>query len=166
MARKRHSDEDVLKLLREVEVKLSAGSDVQSACRGVGISEATYYNWRKRGGKASKRGLSHEQVPILVAVDRTGVTVSAVLPFVSAASLQAALEPVLSKDALLVTDCCTSYPPCAAALGVSHEALNQSAGERVRGDLHIQTANSRHERLKVFLRLRRGVATEYISRAT
>jgi len=118
---------------------------------------------RKRGGKASKRGLSHEQVPILVAVDRTGVTVSAVLPSVSAANLQAALEPVLSKDVLLVTDCCTSYPPCAAALGVSHQALNQSAGERVRGDLHIQTVNSRHERLKTFLRPRRGVATKYLA---
>lgn len=118
---------------------------------------------RKRGGKAGKRGLSREQTPILVAVDRAGVTVTAVLPSVSAASLRAALEPVLSKDALLVTDGCTSYPPCAAALGVSHEALNQSAGERVRGDLHIQTVNSRHERLKAFLRPRRGVATKYLA---
>ena len=50
MARKRHSDEDILKLLREIEVKLSNGSDVQSACRGAGISDATYYNWRKRFG--------------------------------------------------------------------------------------------------------------------
>ena len=41
MARKRHSDEDMLKLLREIEVKLSNGSDVQSACRGTGISDAT-----------------------------------------------------------------------------------------------------------------------------
>ena len=48
MARKRHSDEDVLKLLREIELKLSGGSDVASACRSVGISDATYYNWRKR----------------------------------------------------------------------------------------------------------------------
>ena len=43
MARKRHSDEDILKLLREIEVKLSAGSNVQSTCRGAGISDATYY---------------------------------------------------------------------------------------------------------------------------
>jgi len=27
---------------------------------------------RRRGGKASKRGLSHEQVPVLVAADRSG----------------------------------------------------------------------------------------------
>ena len=58
MARKRHSDEDILKLLREIEVKLAAGSDVQSACRGVGISEATYYNWRKRFGGMGRSQLS------------------------------------------------------------------------------------------------------------
>jgi len=32
MARKRHSDEDILKLLREIEVTLANGSDVASAC--------------------------------------------------------------------------------------------------------------------------------------
>ena len=58
MARKRYSDEDILKLLREIEVKLSAGSDVASACRGVGISEATYYNWRKRFGGMGRSQLS------------------------------------------------------------------------------------------------------------
>ena len=35
---------------------------------------------RRRGGKASKRGLSDEQVPVLVVADRGGATVSAVLP--------------------------------------------------------------------------------------
>jgi transposase-like protein len=34
---------------------------------------------RKRGGKAAKRGLSHEQVPVLVARDRAGVTMDCVL---------------------------------------------------------------------------------------
>jgi hypothetical protein len=62
----------------------------------------------------------------------------------------------------LVTDGCTSYPPCAAAMGISHESLNQTAGERVRGELHIQTVNSRHERLKTFLRRHRGIATKYL----
>src|SRR3954449_10571670 len=45
---------------------------------------------------------------------------------------------------------------------ISHEVVNQSAGERVRGDLHIQTVNSLHERIKTFLRARRGVATKYL----
>ena len=41
-------------------------------------------------------------------------------------------------------------------------ALNRSMGERVRGDLHVQTVNSRHSRLKDFLRPRRGIATRYL----
>ena len=117
---------------------------------------------RQRGGKAKKRGLSDEQVPVLVAADRSGATVSAMLPAVTADAIRAVLAPVLDKDALLVTDGGTSYPPCAAALGVSHEALNQSTGERVRGELHIQTVNNRHSRLKDFLRTRRGIATRYL----
>ena len=58
MARKRHSDEDVLKLLREIELKLTAGDDVASARRSVGISDATYYNWRKRFGGMGRSQLS------------------------------------------------------------------------------------------------------------
>lgn len=58
MSRKWHSDEDVLKLLREIELKLAAGSDVASACRSVGISDATYYNWRKRFAGMGRSQLS------------------------------------------------------------------------------------------------------------
>lgn len=58
MARKRHSDEDVLKLLREIELKLTSGEDVASACRSVRISDATYYNWRKRFGGMGRAQLS------------------------------------------------------------------------------------------------------------
>src|SRR3954447_18049389 len=119
----------------------------QRAEQGRPGAEAPDREARKRGGKATKPGLSHEQVPILVAADRSGTIASAVLPCVCADAIKTVLEPVLGKDALLVTDGCTSYPPCAAALGVSHEALNLAAGERVRGDMHIQTVNSLHERL-------------------
>src|SRR5512147_807496 len=117
---------------------------------------------RKRGGKATRRGLSSEQVPVLVAADRTGATISAILPAVNADTIKDVLAPVLGKDTLLVTDGASFYPPCAAMLGVTHETLNQSAGERVRGELHIQTVNSRHERLKTFLRRYRGIATRYL----
>ncbi len=50
MARKRYSDEDVLRLLREIELSLASGSDVATACRTAGVSDATYYTWRKRFG--------------------------------------------------------------------------------------------------------------------
>lgn len=58
MARKRYSDEDILKLLREIELNLASGSDVVTACRAVGVSDATYYNWRKRFGGMGKSRLS------------------------------------------------------------------------------------------------------------
>ena len=114
---------------------------------------------RRRGGKAKKRGLSREQVPVLLAVDQSGTTFSAVLRRVDAPMFKAALDPVLAKDALLVSDGGASCPLCAAALGVSHEARNRSMRERVRGDLHVQTVNNCHSRWKDFLRARRGVAT-------
>ncbi|WP_424099314.1 transposase, partial [Planktomarina sp.] len=54
---KRYSDEDVLKLLREIDVHLHDGLDVVSACRKAGISDKSYYYWRKKFG-----GLSRSQV--------------------------------------------------------------------------------------------------------
>ena len=47
MTRKRYSNGDILKLLRENELKLAQGSDVQTACRSVGVSDARYCNWRR-----------------------------------------------------------------------------------------------------------------------
>ena len=117
---------------------------------------------RKRGGVAQKRGLSKEQVPILVAADRSGTTVSAVLPDTTAATIRPHLETAVEPDALLVTDGAPFFPPCTRALGLSHEPLDRKAGERRRGDLHLNTVNSRHERLETFLRSRRGVATKYL----
>ena len=49
---------------------------------------------RKRGGKAAKRGLSAEQIPVIVARDRTGATIDAVLPRLDAAS-----RPTASRSA-------------------------------------------------------------------
>ena len=43
MARKRYSDEDALKVLREIDAHLHDGLDVVSSCRKAGISDQTYY---------------------------------------------------------------------------------------------------------------------------
>ena len=58
MARKRHSDEDILKLLREIELHLAGGADVATAFRAAGVSDATYYNWRKKFGGMGRSQLS------------------------------------------------------------------------------------------------------------
>ena len=48
MARKRYKEEDVLRLLREIEVHLNSGMDVVNACRQAGISDKSYYVWRRK----------------------------------------------------------------------------------------------------------------------
>ena len=58
MARKRYSDEDALKILREIDVHLHDGLDVVSACRKAGISGKTYYYWRKKFGGLGRSQLS------------------------------------------------------------------------------------------------------------
>ena len=58
MARKRYSDEDALKILREIDVHLHDGLDVVSACRKAGISDKTYYYWRKKFGGLGRPQLS------------------------------------------------------------------------------------------------------------
>jgi putative transposase len=57
VARKRYSDEDVLNLLRQIELSLASGSSVAMACRSSGVSDATYYNWRKKYGGMGKSQL-------------------------------------------------------------------------------------------------------------
>ena len=51
---------------------------------------------RKRGGKAAKRGLSAEQMPVIVARDRHGATTDAVLPKLNRVSIAAALGGIVT----------------------------------------------------------------------
>jgi putative transposase len=50
MARKRFSPEQIITMLREAEVLLSQATPVTEVCRKLGISEQTYYRWRKEYG--------------------------------------------------------------------------------------------------------------------
>ena len=59
MARKKSSEKDILKLLREIEVHFYGGMDVVSACRTAGISDKTYYGWRQRYGVMGRAKLTN-----------------------------------------------------------------------------------------------------------
>jgi len=117
---------------------------------------------RKRGGKASKRGLSDEQVPVLIARSRNDATVDEILPDRSAKSITAALEPVMAKTAVLVSDGAKAYCAFASKACLAHVALNFAAGERVRGIYHVQNVNNYGSRLKGWMRRFNGVATKYL----
>lgn len=118
---------------------------------------------RKRGGKAAKRGLSQEQVPVLVARDRAGVTMDCVLKTMDMMALSTALKPFMSKDVVLCTDGSKALAGAARELGVEHHAVNLSAGIRVDGAWHVQNVNAYHSRLKAWVQKFRGVATCYLA---
>ena len=50
MSRKRFTMEQIIGVLREVDVKVSQGKNVGQTCREIGITEQTYYRWRKEYG--------------------------------------------------------------------------------------------------------------------
>ena len=118
---------------------------------------------RKRGGKAAARGLSHEQVPVLVARDRSGATMDCVLNATTGTSLSDALKPYVALDVVLCTDGSKAFASAARKLGVEHHAVNLSAGIRVDGAWHVQNVNAYHSRLKAWIYKFCGVATRYLA---
>jgi len=51
MARgKKHTAEQIVSLLRQIEVGVANGKTTPAACRESGITEQTYYRWRKEYG--------------------------------------------------------------------------------------------------------------------
>jgi transposase-like protein len=57
MPRKRHTPEEIVAKLRQVDVLASQGQTVADAVRSIGVTEVTYYRWRSEYG-----GLKGSQV--------------------------------------------------------------------------------------------------------
>lgn len=50
MSRKRYTPEQIIGMLREAEVLLSQGRKTGEVCRQLGVSEQSYYRWRRDYG--------------------------------------------------------------------------------------------------------------------
>jgi transposase-like protein len=50
MSRKHFTPDQIIKKLREAEVLQSKGETVDQVCRKLGVSDVTYYRWRKEYG--------------------------------------------------------------------------------------------------------------------
>ena len=50
MPRKRNHAEEIIPKLRKAMVLLSQGKSVSDACRQIGVTDNTYYHWRKEYG--------------------------------------------------------------------------------------------------------------------
>ncbi|MBT00511.1 MAG: IS1595 family transposase [Oceanospirillaceae bacterium] len=119
---------------------------------------------RMRGGRARKRGLSKEQVCVLVARDRHDATADFITGMgpVSAEGLRENLLPLLDKDALLVSDTNNAYLKFSRDAGITFHRINTSQKKRVEGAFHVQNVNAYHSRLKEWIRRFHGVATKYL----
>ena len=60
-----HSAEDIIRKLRQADVLASQGKVVLEICRELGVSDATYYKWRKAYG-----GLGVDQARRLKELER------------------------------------------------------------------------------------------------
>ena len=68
MARKRFSPEQIITMLREAEVLLNQSNPVAEVCRKLGVSEQTYYRWRKEYG-----GMSVDQAKRLKELEQENI---------------------------------------------------------------------------------------------
>jgi putative transposase len=50
MPKKAYTPEQIINKLREAEVLLSQGNNIGVTCKKVGVSDVTYYRWRKEFG--------------------------------------------------------------------------------------------------------------------
>ena len=50
MPKKHFTPEQIIPLLRQIEVEQANGKSVEEACRGAGITNQTYYRWKRQYG--------------------------------------------------------------------------------------------------------------------
>ena len=65
MARKKHTPEQIVAILRQIEVAIGNNKPTPQACREAGINEQSYYRWRKEYG-----GLKLEQARRLKGLEK------------------------------------------------------------------------------------------------
>jgi ISXO2 transposase-like protein/Homeodomain-like domain-containing protein len=116
---------------------------------------------RRRGGKAAKRGLSTEQIPVVVARDRSGATLDAVLPHLDAASLKEAFGERIAPSTDFCCDGGAAITAFARRAKLKIHVLPAPGNPKPNEpEFHINNVNAYHGRLKEWMRRFHGVATE------
>ncbi len=120
---------------------------------------------RERGGTSDKRGISYDQVCVLVARDRQKITLSSVLGKgrIVKKKLDKKIGTLLSKNNILCTDSWRAFSSYAKEKKVEHYRFKSDGKIRViKGIYHIQNVNNYHSRLKRWMNRFNGVASKYL----
>jgi len=90
MARKGHTEEQILRALHQAE----GGTRISDICREHGISEATYYIWKKRYAGLGLSGLRElRQLRVIGVCSTTGLVGGFIAPLERAVAAQSAFQP-------------------------------------------------------------------------
>lgn len=126
--------------------------------------KVTHRKARLHGAKATKRGLSDEQICICVAADREGhmysKSVNRAKP--GSSDIMNALNSKITDDSIFMCDGADSYNElinghnCKKVELIGHESYDKV--------YHLNTVNSIHSRIKELYAHYRGVATKYLNR--
>lgn len=121
---------------------------------------------RKRGGKASSRGISSDQVAVIATADRKGCADMkvATLGRISKDDIVGAIGDKLEEQAILCADGHVSYKGFAKDRNLPLVVLRADLKEHVKkGIYHIQNVNSLHNRIKKWIDSSFwGVSTKYL----
>lgn len=120
---------------------------------------------RKRGGKATKAGISKEQVAVVLAKDRQNNSSMNVATFgrISKADLDDVFGDKIEKETILCTDSHRSYSAFARSKKLRHKKIIANKGQYVKDQIfHVQNVNNSAQRLRKWMVRFNGVATKYL----
>lgn len=118
---------------------------------------------KHRGTKATKRGISSEQVCIPCAIDRNNATYGKIsnLGKASSENLKNVFKDKIDKNSILCTDSNSSYRKFAK--DNEYEHIEIKSGKHKNGVYHINHINAYHANLKNFISRFKGISTKYLN---
>lgn len=120
---------------------------------------------RKRGSKATKRGISDQQIAVVVTCDRSDNKELRVTTRgrISKKDLDKVFKGKLENVETLCTDTHRSYTAFAKSNKINHQKFNVSKGQRIKNKIyHVQNVNNTAKRLRQWMKPFNGVATKYL----
>ncbi len=117
---------------------------------------------RKRGGVAQFRGISKQQIGILVAIDRDKNIISDIYGRgrIKTTNIEAILSNKIEENSLMITDSCSAYRKFAENHNLKLKQI--PSGQHSLGKYNINRINSYHSGLKKFIKGFNGISTRYL----
>ncbi|MFD0848979.1 IS3 family transposase [Sphingosinicella xenopeptidilytica] len=140
MARKNYTAEQIIGMLREAEVRLSGGEKTGSICRGLGISEQSYYRWRREYG-----GLKVTQAARLKSLEKENARLRKAVSNLTLDAL--ILKEVIGGKVLSPSRRRAGVAHACAALGVSERRACRAVGQHRSTQRRVARPRSDEKRL-------------------